>query len=161
MKIITDYLTNLKAKIRIFPTDLKWFFWFSILLFFVCTLPMFFAHEQLYEKIIPYTGWSPGLIYGILAVIAVQKTSIGTTENNLVNFTNIRYKVVVLLGIYLIKGIYDWFDDTPEFYSHTNPYLRYEPLRPIYAIFLPLFWIIIIGWPLLIDFFRKKSKASI
>ncbi len=60
MKIITDYLSELNAKIRLLPADLKWLFWFSAPLFFVCTLPLIFAREQLYEEIIPYTGWSPG-----------------------------------------------------------------------------------------------------
>jgi hypothetical protein len=161
MKKITDYLSELNSKIRLLPTDLKWLFWFSVPLFFICTLPLIFAREQLYEKIIPYTGWSPGLIYGIIAIIAVQKTSLVANENNLVNFINIRRKVVFLLGIYLVLGIYDWFRTTPEYYTDTNPYLRYEPLRPIYAIFLPLFWILIIGGPLMKIFYRKKSKALV
>jgi hypothetical protein len=161
MKIITDYLSKLNAKIRLLSTDLKWLFWFSVPLFFAGTLPLIFAREQLYEKIIPYTGWSPGFMYGIIVLIVVKNTSFETNDSNLANFINIRYKVVFLLGIYLILGIYDWFDTTPEYYIHTNPYLRYEPLRPIYAIFLPLFWILIIGWPLMKNFFRKKSKALV
>jgi hypothetical protein len=161
MTIITDYLSELNAKIKLLPTDLKWLFWFSVPLFFICTLPLIFAREQLYEKIIPYTGWSPGFIYGIIAIITLQKTSLEANENNLVNFINIRHKVVFLLGIYLVLGIYDWFDTAPEYYTHTNPYLRYELLRPIYAIFLPLFWILIIGWPLIKIFFRKESKALV
>jgi hypothetical protein len=161
MKIITDYLSELNAKIRLLSTDLKWLFWFSVPLFFVSTLPLFFAREQLYEKIIPYTGWSPGVVYGIIALIAVKNTSFETNDSNLANFINIRYKVVFFLGIYLILGIYDWFDTTPQWYTVTNPYLRYEPLRPIYAIFLPLFWILIIGWPLMKNFFRKKSKSLV
>jgi hypothetical protein len=161
MKIITDYLSELNSKIRLLPIDLKWLFWFSVLLFFICTLPLIFAREQLYEEIIPYTGWSPGFVYGIIAIIALQKTSLEANENNLANFINIRYKVVFFLGIYLILGIYEWFDSTPEYYTHTNPYLRYEPHRPIYDIFLPLFWILIIGWPLMKIFFRKKSKALV
>nr|WP_315143856.1 hypothetical protein [uncultured Flavobacterium sp.] len=160
MKIITDYLSELKAKIRLLPTDLKWLFWFSAPLFFVCTLPLIFAREQLFEEIIPYTGWSPGFIYGVLAFITLQKTSLEPNENNLVNFVYIRYKAIFILGICLILGIYDWFDTTAEYYTHTNPYLRYEPLRPIYAIFLPLFWILIIGWTLMMIFFRKESKVS-
>ncbi len=161
MKIITDYLSELNAKIRLLPSDLKWLFWFSVPLFFVCIVPLIFAREQLYEKIIPYTGWSPGIIYGVIAFIAVKNTSFETNNSNHANFINLRYKVVLLLGMYLIVGIYDWFDTTAERYTHTNPYLRYEPLRPIYAIFLPLFWILIMGWQLMKNFFRKKSKALV
>jgi hypothetical protein len=161
MKIITDYLSELNAKIRLLSTDLKWLFWFSVPLFFVSTLPLFFAREQLYEKIIPYTGWSPGVVYGIIALFVVKNTSFETNDSNLANFINIRCKIVFFLGIYLIVGIYDWFDTTPEWYTVTNPYLRYEPLRPIYTIFLPLFWILIIGWPLMNNFFRKKSKSLV
>ena len=29
MKIITDYLSELNAKIRLLPADSKWLFWFS------------------------------------------------------------------------------------------------------------------------------------
>jgi hypothetical protein len=161
MKIITDYLSLLNTKIRLLPIDLKLLFWFSVPLFFICTLSLIFTREQLYEEIIPYTGWSPGFVYGIIAIIALKKTSLEAKQNNLENFINFRYKVVFLLGIYLILGIYEWFDNTPEYYTHTNPYLRYEPLRPIYAIFLPLFWILIIGCPLMKNFFRNKSKALV
>ena len=159
MKKISNYLREWKAKVRLLPTDLKWLFWFSAALSFLCVLAMVFAHEQLYEEIIPYTGWSPEFPYFLVAVLVIQKTSLETNDSNLANFISIRYKVVYLFGIYLIKGIYEWFEKAPEFYTHTNPYLRYDPNRPIYGIFLPLFWILIIGWPLMKDFFRKKSKA--
>jgi hypothetical protein len=33
MKKITDYLSELNAKIRLLPTDLKWLFYFSVPLF--------------------------------------------------------------------------------------------------------------------------------
>jgi hypothetical protein len=150
-------LSEMKTKFRLLPTDLKWLFWFSVSMFFTCTLSMIFAHEQLYEKIIPYTGWCPQNMYLFLAFFV----GLAKTQSSLLNFVRIRYKIVLLLGIYLVLGIYDWFDKTPEYYTHTNPYLRYEPLRPIYAIFLPLFWILIIGWPLMKNFFRKKSKALV
>ncbi|ESU21256.1 hypothetical protein FCR2A7T_06840 [Flavobacterium cauense R2A-7] len=152
-------LSDMKTKIRLLPTDLKLLFWFSISFFFTFTLLMIFAREQLYEEIIPYTGWSPGNICFFLAfIIAVPKTSIETTESNLVNFTRIRYKVVLLLGIYLVFGIYDWFDSAPEFYNHTNPYLRYDSLRPLYTIFLPLLWTLIVGWPIMKDFLERNQK---
>ena len=161
MKIITDYLRKLNTKIRLLPIDLKWLFWFSITLFSICAYSLIFSSEKLYEEIIPYTGWSPDFVYFIIAIIILNKTSLEANQNNLENFINIRRKVVFLLGIYLIKGIYEWFDSTPEYYTHTNPYLRYETLRPIYAIFLPLFWILINGWPLMKNFFRKKSKTFV
>ena len=80
MKIIKDYLSRLNAKIRLFPTDIKWLFFFSVPLFFLCTFSSIFTRKQLYEEIIPYTGWSPGYIYGVLAAITVKKTSLKTNE---------------------------------------------------------------------------------
>jgi len=160
MKKIKDRLKDLKAKIRLLPIDLKCLFWFSAPLFFLCILSEIFMNEQVYEKILPYTGWSPGFGYGILALITIQNTSLKTNDSNLANFISIRKKVVYVLGIYLIKGIYDWFKKAPEFYIETNPYLKYDPLQPVYAIFLPMFWILIIGWSLMMVFFRKKSDDS-
>lgn len=159
MKIITTYVRELNAKIRLLPTDLKWLFWFSVPVFCVSTISLIFAREQLYEKIIPYTGWSPGFVYWVLAIIALQSTSKEKNDNLPVNSIKSRYKIVCLLGVYLIFGLVEWIDNTPEYFTHSNPYLRYEPLRIIYSIFLPLFWILIIGWPLAKTFLKKQLKA--
>jgi hypothetical protein len=69
----------LNAKIRLLPTDLKWLFVFSTSVF-ICTFPLIFAHEQLYENN-SYTV-VPGFIYGIIAIIVKP---IESNENNLVN----------------------------------------------------------------------------
>lgn len=158
-----NYFKELKIKIGILPTDFKWLFWFSVLLFFPCMLFLLFAREQLYELIIPYTGWSPGIVYFCILTMltAVPKTFIKTDANSLVSLLNIRYRTIFILGIYLIFGIFDWFESAPEYYIHKNPYLRYDPLRPIFAILVPTFWIIIIGVPLAKYFCRKNLKVSI
>jgi hypothetical protein len=156
--MINNYINKLKLKIRLLPTDLKCLVWFSALLFLPCALSIIFARKQIFEEIIPYTGWSPGFLYFLLAfiILSVPKNQTKNEESNIVNILRIRYKIILLFGIYLIFGIYDWFDSAPEWYISTNPYLRYDPLRPIYSIFLPIIWILIIGWPLIKN--RKKLK---
>lgn len=161
MQIINDYFGVLNVKIKLLPPEFKWLFWFSVPLYFLSVLSLLFARVQFYEEIIPYIGWNPGFIYAVCAFIAVKKTSIATMDSTFENFRNIRYKVVFLLGIYFLTGVYDWFNTTPDYYTHTNPYLRYEPLRPIFAIYLPLFWIFIIGLPLLKNFYSTKSKVLV
>ncbi|WP_325201450.1 hypothetical protein [Flavobacterium sp.] len=158
-----NYFEELKTKIGLLPTDLKWLFWFSVYLFSFCTLLLLFVREQLYEQIVPYTGWSPGTIYFffIIMLIGMPKTSLEMNKDKHMSLLNVRRSIVFLLGFYLIIGIYDWFDSTPEFYNHSNPYLRYDPLRPFFAILLPLLWILIVVSPLMKDFFRKRLKTSI
>lgn len=161
MKKIKTFFNETTIKAILLPTDLKLFFWFSATIFTLCSLISIFAWEKLYEEIIPYTGWSPGFIYGIMAYVAVKNTSTERDENTLSNFEKIRYQILILLGFAFIQGLWNWLDSTPEYYTHSNPYLRYEPSRPIYTIFLPLFWIVVISSQLVMKFFRKKIKAAI
>jgi hypothetical protein len=156
------YLKDLKIKIGLLPTDFKCLFWFSVVVFFPSILFLIFAREQLYELVIPYTGWSPGLLYFVILTLlsSDSKSSVKTDTNNLVSSLNIRYRIVFLLGIYLILGIFDWFTSGPEYYTHSNPYLRYDPLRPIFTILVPFSWMMIIGWPLAKDFYRNNLKFS-
>ncbi|MGG7036614.1 MAG: hypothetical protein ACI7YS_15665 [Flavobacterium sp.] len=46
---------------------------------------------------------------------------------------------------------------SPEDYTTTNPYLRYDVLTPICTIFLPLFWTLIMGGLLLSSYLKKKA----
>jgi hypothetical protein len=151
-------IKTLKSKTERLPTDLKWMFWFSASLFFAGAAAMLFSREQLYEAIIPYTGSAAGLVCFVLVsiLITVPKKQIETSKSNPADFVGIRYKIILLLGIYMSFGIYDWLETQPEWYTHNNPYLRYEPLRPVYAIFLPLLWILIVVRPIINNFFRKR-----
>jgi hypothetical protein len=157
------YVKDLRIKIALLPSDFKWLFWFSVVVVVPSILILIFAREQLYELLIPYTGWSPGLMYYVFItmLISAPPTSLKTEANSSKGSLSIRYRIIFLLGIYLILGIFDWFDSAPEYYTHTNPYLRYDPLRPIFAIVLPSFWMILIGLPLAKEFLRKQLKVSI
>ena len=156
------YAKDLKLKIGLLPADFKWLLRFSVVVVVPSISFLIFAREQLYELLIPYTGWSPGLMYFVIItmLISAPPTSLKTDANSFKGSLSIRYRIIFLLGIYLILGIFDWFDSAPEYYTHTNPYLRYDPLRPIFAIVFPFFWMVIIGLPIAKEFFRKQLKVS-
>lgn len=160
MNKIKNYLRELNAKIEMQPLDLKYLFWFSVVVVFLYLYLIIFASNNLYEKTIPYLGWSPQFIYLIIVSIILFQTPLQNEESNSGNFKTIRYKVIALFVFYLIINFLDWYSKSPEYGSHSNPYLRYSVLRPIYTILIPLFWILIIGWPLLLHFYSNKYKSA-
>ncbi|WP_396170584.1 hypothetical protein [Flavobacterium sp.] len=152
IKIITDIVTSIKNN----PLDIKLLLLFSILMTLASKFLRLESNKDLYQNIIPYTGWSPGKGYFISIVFIIIWSY--TIKNRQISTLILRGFFIFSFGMTLSYGITDWNNVLPEDYINANPYLRYTSLTPIYTIALPLFWILIHSSSLLYDFY-KKARA--
>jgi len=157
MKPINEIVKVVQLKIKDTPLDIKLLFVFSFLMTIASSYIHLESNKDLYKKIIPYTGWSPGREYmSLLLFIPLYILTIKDPKK-----TNIivRSLCLVFLGLSLFSGVADYNLIVPEDYTSSNPYLRYDSLTPIFTIALPLFWIIIISSALLISFLKNNQKS--
>ncbi len=154
IEIAKDIFTSLKNN----PLDIKLLLLFSIIMTLASTYIELQANKDLYETIIPYTGWSPGYFFMYIVFIIIWSYTI---KNQLRSTLLLRSYSIFTFGVHLFRGITDWNSVFPEDYTNPNPYLRYDSLRPIYTIALPLFWILIHTGSQLNDSFKNmKAKKT-
>lgn len=157
MRTINEIVKEIQLKIKDTPLDIKLLFVFSFLMTIASIYIHLESNRDLYEKIIPYTGWSPGQGYqSILLFIIIFSLSSKSLQKRIL-FT--RVFSIGFLVIHLISGFVEYTIVSPEDYTSSNPYTRYDSLTPIFTITLPLFWIIIISSALLISFLKNNQKS--
>ena len=155
MKPINEILKVVQLKIKDTPLDIKLLFVFSFLMTIASIYVHLESNRDLLKKIIPYTGWSLGQGYlSLLFFIPFYSLNIKTLQKSVL-YT--RRLSVALLGINLMSGIILWILTHPEDYTNHNPYLRYDSLTPVFTIALPLFWILLMGRPLLISYLKREQ----
>jgi hypothetical protein len=155
IEIVKDIFTSIKNN----PLDIKLLLYFSILMTLSSKFLRLESNKDLYEKIIPYTGWSPGKGYFIFIVFIIIWSYTIKLQQTSTLF--LRGFFIFSFGMTLRYGITDWNNVMPKDYINANPYLRYTSLRPIYTIALPLFWILIHSGSQLYDYFKNmKVKKS-
>lgn len=158
MKRIIEIAKDLFKSLKNNPLDIKLLLIFSILMTLASLYIELEANKDLYETIIPYTGWSPGYFSMFIVFIIIWSYTIKNQQRSTLL---LRGYSVFTFGVYLSFGISDWNSVLPEDYTNANPYLRYDSLRPIYTIALPLFWIINHIASQLNDYFKnKKAKTT-
>jgi hypothetical protein len=158
MKRVIETAKEVLISIKKNPLDIKLLLLFSILI----TVVIIFIHldwnEDLDESIVPYTGWNPGSDYRHILFFIVFSSF--TIKNHQKSILFIRGMSAVFIGFSLYDGVIDWTTISPEDFTNTNPYLRYDPLRPIFTIALPLFWMLIITGSQLNDYFNNKKNQN-
>ena len=140
------------------PLDIKLLFLFSIAMVLISSFIHFESNKHLYESIIPYTGWQPGREYKQIFFFIILYSYIFKNQEK--KLLLIRFISVVYIGSSLYDGISDWTAITPEDYINPNPYLRYDSLRPLYTITLPLLWVLIIIGSQLNDYFNNNKSPN-
>ena len=138
IEIAKDIFTSLKNN----PLDIKLLLLFSTLMTLASKFIDLESNKDLYITIIPYTGWSPGRYYFMFIVFIIIWSY--TIKNQQRSSLFLRGYFIFTFAVQLFRGITDWNSVLPEDYTNTNPYLRYDSLRPLFTIALPLFWILII-----------------
>lgn len=111
-----------------------------------------FYAPPLNAAIIPYTGWSSlglylfTLFFAIAAILTPQRKQV--------------YAVAALLGLFVLLGAIDTYRYTlgPEAGTTDfgNPYLIYHPLRPVFTIALPAFWLVLLISPIMRKWIRNS-----
>jgi hypothetical protein len=158
MKRVIETAKEVLISIKKNPLDIKLLLLFS----FLITVVIIFIHldwnKDLDESIVPYTGWNPGSDYRHILFFIVLYSF--TIKNHQKSILFIRGMSAAFIGFSLYDGVIDWHNVSPEDFTNTNPYLRYDPSRPIFTIALPLFWMLIITGSQLNDYFNNKKNQN-
>lgn len=155
MKRIIETAKEVLTSVKKNPLDIKLLLLFSIVITFISELIQLDSNRDLYQSIIPFTGSQPGRKYDNLIIfIIVFSYHLRDHQNRLLIIRGI---CTFYIGLSLYDGISDWTTILPEDYTNPNPYLRYDPLRTIYTICLPLILLLIVSGSQLKDYFNNKK----
>lgn len=161
MKRVIEIAKDIFTSIKNNPLDIKLLLLFSTLMTLASEYIHLESNKDLYETIIPYTGWSPGYFFMFIVFTIIWSYTIKNQQRSTLL---LRSYSIITFGVHLQYGITDWNSVLPEDYTNSNPFLRYDSLRPIYTIALPLFWILIHVASQLNDYFKNlkaKKRANL
>lgn len=158
MKRITETVNEVLINIKKNPLDIKLLLLFSIVMTLISVFIRLDSNQDLYQSVIPFIGWSPGREYKMIFFFIILYSYIFRNHKKRLLF--IRGICIYFIGFSLYDGISDWITVLPDDYTNSNPYLRIDPIRPIFTIALPLFWIIVITGSQLNDYFNNKKSPN-
>ncbi len=102
------------------------------------------------ERIVPFTGWVPGMSYMFALVFALQLR----WRPNAVSHLGI-LGILVLGAVFGVIG----FIQRPSM-DYGNPWLTVSPWRPLWTVALPLAWCALLLSPGVIRFCRPASAPD-
>ncbi len=151
--------SSISTVLKKLPYDIITFFIFCLAISVFSFYLRLDINKELKSSLMPYTGWGFGRGYMtamlfILIGLMSSKSSVSKTLQFL------RIIVIVLMSVNVYDGVQDWLRITPEDYTNPNPYLRYDTLTPIYTIFTPLFWTLLMVATLSWNYFKKKNNLN-
>jgi hypothetical protein len=142
------------------PYDIILFYIFSTLVVVFSWYLRLDSNKALRETLIPYTGWGFGNAYQFgIFFIPLCLFSFGGNVTKTINL--LRFYIMITMLIECYNGYQDWLSISPEDYTNHNPYLRYDSLTPVYTIFTPLFWTLLMAWTLSWNYFKRKKKNNL
>jgi hypothetical protein len=150
--MIKDELNLMKTNAKKLPLDLKVLAVISFLAFVFTLLSHNLLPKTAYKAIIPITGWSPGYDYNFFFIL-ILVLLVRPDYNKQVRM--MRYFIIGLFLLVVVANTVEWFDIAPEEFTDPNPYLRYSKWQPLYAIVLPIVWIVINSVMLVV---KEKGK---
>jgi hypothetical protein len=136
---LSNIFSDTKKAFNQAPLELRLFAFFSILATLFGLVIAFTPKEILLEKIIPFTGWSPGIEYMFSLILTTRLIFF----NGKGNPSTLRFGIVFILSAYILLGIQGQFD-LKDMQNSTNPYLRISEYNFIWTILIPFLWALII-----------------
>ncbi|RKS01319.1 hypothetical protein [Flavobacterium sp. 102] len=152
--------TSVSAILKRIPYDIVVFFIFCLAITTFSFYLRLDINKELRTSLMPYTGWGFGRGY-MSAMIFILIGLMSSRSSASKTLQILRIIVIVLMSVNLYDGVQDWLLITPEDYTNPNPYLRYDILTPIYTIFTPLFWILLMAGTLGWLFFKSKKENNL
>ncbi|MBP6460030.1 MAG: hypothetical protein KA264_08050 [Crocinitomicaceae bacterium] len=151
--------SSISTVLKKLPYDIITFFIFCLAISVFSFYLRLDINKELKSTLMPYTGWSFGrgylsAMFFILFGLLLFKSSVNKTLQIL------RIFIILLMSVNVYDGVQDWLSVSPEDYTNPNPYLRYDTLTPIYTIFTPLFWTLLMAITLSWNYFKKKNKLN-
>ena len=128
MKRVIETAKEVLISVKKNPLDIKLLLLFSTLMTFASTYIHLESNKDLYETIIPYTGWSPGYFFMFIVFIIIWSYTIKNQQRSKLSLL-LRGYFILTFGVHLFRGISDWHNVLPEDFTNTNPYLRYDSFK--------------------------------
>lgn len=144
----SSFLSNFS----IAPIDLKAFLVFCFIIPISGLVVQFAFPKEITDTIIPVTGWNMGLLYGFNLIITVGPMR---NPNGRKGVLTMQYGNCLLLAIMLLFGVTDLVTYNGGYEG--NPYLSHSPLRWIWTIATPTFWMLIILSPRIKNYFQSLT----
>ncbi len=151
--------SSISSVLKKLPYDIIVFFLFCMAISLFSFYLNLNINKELKSSLMPYTGWGFGRGYmtAMLFILIGLMSAKGSTSKTI---QVLRILVIVLMSVNVYDGVQNWLLITPEDYTNPNPYLRYDTLTPIYTIFTPLFWIIVMLIALVWNYFKNKKQQA-
>lgn len=148
--------SSVSSVLKKLPYDIIVFFLFCMAISAFSFYLNLDINKELKTSLMPYTGWGFGRGYmtAMLFILIGLTAAKGSTSRTL---QFLRIFIILLMSVNIYDGVHDWLSITPE--DYTNPYLRYDTLTPIYTIFTPSFWVVVMLTSLVWNYFQSKKKA--
>jgi len=145
--------TNLYAKFSAAPLELRVFTTFSVIVTILgCVLPIF-GPKQLWEAVVPFTGWTPGLgyMFGLFftfALIYMKSPPWG-----------LRFGIIAPLALQIVFGLLVMAK--PSANNFGNPYLTVSPWQLVWTVVIPALWIAMLLSPRMNRFGKTPDNSPI
>ena len=143
--------TNFYTRFSAAPLELKIFAAFSVVVTILGGLLPIFGPKQLWEAVVPFTGWTPGLgyMFGLFFTFAL----IYLKSPSFV----LRFGIIAPLVLQIIFGLIMMAMSSAKNFG--NPYLTVSPWRPVWTVIIPALWIAMLLSPR-ISRFGKAPDSS-
>jgi len=131
--------TNFYHRFLAAPLELKAFAIFSVVVSILGFALPVFGPKNLWEAIVPFTGWSPniGYVFGLFFTFALIYTH--------APLWRLRFGIIAPLALQISFGLL-LMDKLPA-NNFSNPYLTVSPWRPVWTVVIPALWIAILLLP--------------
>jgi hypothetical protein len=141
--------TNLYKRFLAAPLELKVFAIFSVVVSILGFALPVLGPKNLWEAIVPFTGWSPnlGYVFGLFFTFALIYTKLPLWR--------LRFGIIAPLSLQIIFGLL--FMDKLPANNFNNPYLTVSPWRPVWTVIIPALWIAILLSPRLRRFGKETN----
>ena len=130
------------TKFRQAPIEIQIFAIFSAFVtLFGYTFAFFF--KEVYEKIIPFTGWGPSATYSFV-LIFVYSYIFGYSGKR-ISLNRFKISIFLFMAIQMLAGFSSISESSGRKFE-TNPYLAVSEYRYVWVIIVPLFWIVLFAF---------------
>ena len=143
--------TTLYTKFSAAPLELRVFATFSVLVTILGVALPIFGPKQLWEAIVPFTGWTPGLgyMFGLFFTFALIYSKSPPFA--------LRFGIIAPLVLQIIFGLLMMAMSPAKNFG--NPYLTVSPWRPVWTVAIPALWIALLLSPRISRFGKAPDNS--
>lgn len=115
---------------------------------------VFFGPKSLNDAVVPYTGWGAGNNYAFTLFFAFALIFVKRLPRR--EGIIWRFAIIAILLIYIFAG----YLQMKKVGGHDfgNPYLRVSPLRPLWTMVIPAFWVMALLSPRVNKFCKSRDE---